>query len=230
MSRKQVLIAVAVAVLVALGIGAYFVFGPQQTTATAASETGYEIVPTDRTLGDPKAPVVLIEYAAPVCPHCAHFNAEVFPQIKQKYIDSHKVFYVFRVFPLHPADGAAEKLARCLPKERYFSFMDLLFRNQPKWDPEYAAENSALQTPEGIHAGLIQLARVAGMSPEQADRCLDNTAEDERINKVAADGQMRYSITGTPTFVVNGTPVGQGTVPSYAEMQKFLDDALAAKH
>ena len=91
-----------------------------------------------------------------------------FPQLKAKYIDTGKIFYVFRVFPLRPDDGAAEKIARCLPEDKYFSFIDLLFRNQPKWDVEYG-----VQSPEGVHDGLVLLGRIAGMSAEQVDQCID---------------------------------------------------------
>ena len=108
-------------------------------------------------MGNPKAKVVLIEYAAPTCPHCAHFNETVFPQLKQKYIDTGKVYYVFRVFPLHPSDVAAEAMAVCLPKDSYFQFIDLLFRNQKDWDWEYQVQD--------IHGGLVKMGRIAGMTP-----------------------------------------------------------------
>ncbi len=108
--------------------------------AAAASGQGYEILPTDRTLGNPNAKVVLIEYAAPSCPVCADFNAQTFPQLKANYIDTGKVFTSSASFPLRADDGAAEKIARCLPEDKYFSFIDLLFRNQPKWDVEYGVQ------------------------------------------------------------------------------------------
>ena len=110
----------------------------------------------------PRPVLVLIEYAAPICPHCARFNEGVSAKIKKTYIDTGKIYYVFRVFPLSPYDGQAEKLARCMPADKYFSFIDLLFRSQPKWDPEYAAQNSALQTPEGVKAALVKMAGDSG--------------------------------------------------------------------
>ena len=108
------------------------------------------------------------------------------------------MFYVFRVFPLRPDDGTAEKIARCLPEDKYFSFIDLLFRNQPKWDVEYGVTD--------VHGGLVLLGRIAGMSADQVDKCIDNKTEDDRINKVAADGETKYNITGTPTLIVDGMP------------------------
>jgi protein-disulfide isomerase len=230
-SRKQMLIALGVVVLIALGVGAYFIFSPSDgdTAVAAGSGPGFTITPHDRTLGNPKAAVTLIEYAAPSCPVCAHFNADTFPQLKQNYIDTGKVFYVFRLFPLRPDDGAAEKIARCLPEDKYFSFIDLLFRNQPKWDVEYASVDPALQTPEGVHAGLVRLGRIAGLSADQVDRCMSNASEDEIINKVASDGEAKYSINATPTIIVNGVAQTPGFIP-YDNLKKTLDTALAKKN
>jgi protein-disulfide isomerase len=221
-SRKTLFIILGLVVLIALaGIGYTFMNESGQTSASAAQ--GYEILPSDRTLGNPKSKVVLIEYAAPTCPVCAAFNAQSFPQLKANYIDTGKIFYVFRVFPLRNDDGSAEKIARCLPEDKYFAFIDLLFKNQAKWDWEFGV------SPQGVHDGLVLLGRIAGMSAEQVDQCMVNKAEDERINKVAADGQSRYSITGTPTFILNGTSIGSGNIP-YDTMAKLLDTELAKQH
>ena len=223
MSRKTLFILVGLVVLIAAaGIGYYFM--SDSGGASAASGQGYEILPTDRTLGNRNAKVVLIEYGAPSCPVCAAFNAQNFPELKAKYIDSGKIFYVFRVFPLRPDDGTAEKIARCLPEDKYFSFIDLLFKNQPKWDVEYG-----VQSPEGVHDGLVLLGRIAGMSAQQVDQCIDNKAEDDRINKVAADGEARYSINGTPTFILDGTNIGSGNI-TFDTMAKLIDAELAKQH
>jgi protein-disulfide isomerase len=227
-SGKNLWIVLGVVVLIAAaGLGYYFTSG--SSTATAGSGQGYEIVPTDKTQGNSKAKVVLIEYAAPSCPVCAAFNAQSFPQLKAKYIDTGKVFYVFRVFPLRADDGSAEKIARCLPEDKYFSFIDLLFKNQAKWDVEFSQVNPALASPEGVHEGLVLLGRIAGMSREQVDQCMVNKAEDERINKVSSDGESRYSITGTPTFILNGTSIGSGNIP-FDNISKLLDTELAKQH
>jgi protein-disulfide isomerase len=223
-SRKTLLILLSVIVLIAAaGIGYYFTTSGSGETATTNGQ-GYQIVPSDRTLGNPKSKVVLIEYAAPTCPVCAAFNVQSFPQLKAKYIDTGKIFYVFRVFPLRSDDGSAEKIARCLPEDKYFAFIDLLFKNQPKWDVEYG-----VPAPEGVHDGLVLLGRIAGMSREQVDQCMINKAEDDRINKVSSDGEARYSITGTPTFILNGVSIGSGNIP-FDTMSKLLDTELAKQH
>ena len=215
------------AVVLAVAGGAWYVFGNGDEDAPAsaapASTPGYAITADDMTLGNPKAKVVFIEYAAPMCPHCARFNADVMPKIREGYIDSGKVFYVFRVFPLAPADGVAEKLARCLPKAKYFAFMDQLFKSQQSWDPEYGLNTDQQRE------GLLQQARIAGMSEDQFNACIADTKRDDVINKVASDGQTKYNISGTPTLVVNGTVVAPGMVPTLDQMKGFLDAALAGK-
>ena len=129
------------------------------------------------------------------------------------------------MFPLRSDDGAwPRRCARCLPEDKYFTFVDLLFKNQPKWDVEFG-----VQSPEGVHDGLVLLGRRAGMSAQQVDQCMANKAEDDRINKVASDGEARYSINSTPTFILNGVKIGSGNLP-FESMSKLLDAELAKQH
>src|SRR5580700_5997879 len=88
--------------------------------------------PDDMTLGNPKAKVTVVEYASASCPHCAHFNNEVFPAFKAKYIDTGMVHYVFREFLTPPAEVAAASflIARCAGRDKYFSVLDTIFRGQ----------------------------------------------------------------------------------------------------
>jgi protein-disulfide isomerase len=192
-----------------------------QDSSSSAAGTGNKSVAVtadDRTMGNPNAPIQFVEYAAPSCPHCAHFNAEVFPFLKKNYIDTGKVFYVFRVFPIGAQDVPAEALARCMPKESYFAFMDLLFRKQEIWDPEYGISN--------VQAGLIEVANAAGMSQDKAMSCMQNQAEADRINKSALDAQQKYNLQSTPSFVVNGQVRAGGF--DQDSLKKFLD-AVASK-
>jgi protein-disulfide isomerase len=172
-------------------------------------------------LKDFRPPVTFIEYAAPTCPHCAHFNADMFPILKKDYIDTGKVYYVFRIFPLHPSDGAVEAMARCLPADNYFQFIDLMFRSQAKWDWEYGVTD--------VHAGLVEMGRIAGLNPDQVDKCIGNKAVQEHVNKVAQDGQTRYNISGTPTFVINGGIHSAADIGTEADLQKVIDSLLAKK-
>ena len=224
MTRNQLIIVAVAVVAVAAAIVLYLYNPFSGSTADTVPEAssgapGFTIVADDRTLGSRKAPVTMIEYAAPTCPHCAHFDMTVFPTLKANYIDTGKVFYVFRVFPLHPSDGAAEAIARCLPKDYYFQFIDQLFRNQREWDWEYQVQD--------IHGGLVKMGRLAGLTPEKVDSCIADKAAQDRVNKVAQDGQTRYSINSTPTFVINGVVHEGGDVATPEDMQQTLDGILA---
>jgi protein-disulfide isomerase len=222
-SRKTLIGIGLVVVLALIGIGyAYYVMDSGGADSGTPGSPGYTLVSTDRTMGNPKAPVVLIEYGAPSCSICAYFFQNTFPELKRNYIDTGKIYYVFRVFPLRELDGDAEKMARCLPEDKYFPFIDQLWRNQPKWDN---AEYSGISDP---HAALVQQGRIAGMSAEQVDQCINNKAQDERINKVAAEAEQRYSINSTPTFILDGVPQSAGNIP-YDQLSKILDAEIAKK-
>jgi protein-disulfide isomerase len=223
LSRKT-LIGIGVVVILAIaGIAyAYNVMDSGSAGGSTASGPGFTLVSTDKTMGNPKAKVVLIEYGAPSCSICAYFFQNEFPKLKQNYIDTGKIFYVFRVFPLRELDGDSEKMARCLPEDKYFTFIDQLWRNQPKWDnAEYPGITDA-------HAALVQQGRIAGMTSEQVDQCINNKEQDDRINKVAAEAEQRYSINATPTFILDGAPLSAGSVP-YDQLSKDLDAEIAKK-
>ena len=223
MSRKTIWIVLGLLLVLAGGAGAWFWSNSGSSSldaTTVGSGPGYVLTDHDRTLGNSKAPVVLIEYAAPSCPICAAFNAQTFPQFKTNYIDTGKVYYVFRLFPLRADDCNAEKIARCLPADKYLAFIDLLFRNQPLWDVENGVTD--------VHGGLVKVGRIAGISADQVDKCMNNPAEDKIINDVAKDGAAKYNITGTPTIVVDGNSLGSRFIP-YDELTKALDAAIAKK-
>ncbi|MEJ1969616.1 MAG: thioredoxin domain-containing protein [Rhizomicrobium sp.] len=222
MSRNQVLIGIVVIALLALGAFAWFTMGRSDSDASATAAAGAPAAVAtadDRTLGNPKAPIVAIEYAAPMCPHCAHLNEEGFPVLKKDYIDTGKVFYIFRVFPIGQPDIAAESIARCLPAGQYFAFIDLLFRNQAKWDPENGVQD--------VHGGLVAMGRIAGLGADQVDQCIANTDSQKRIMAVAQDASTRYGVSGTPTFVINGDVLPGGA--PWTDVKAKIDAALAAK-
>jgi len=220
-SRNQVLLGIVVAAVLVLAAAAWYFMGRSQSDSLPALTAGSGSVATadDRTLGNPKAPIVAIEYAAPMCPHCAHMNAEGIPVLKAKYIDTGKVFYIFRVFPIGQPDIAAESIARCLPADNYFQFIDLLYRNQAKWDPEYPGADP--------QTGLVAMGRIAGLSGDQVQACIANKDAQKRVMAVAQDGTTRYGINGTPTFVINGEVQTPGAL--WPDIKAKLDSLLAKK-
>lgn len=198
-TRTQwILGAVAAAVVAIALIVLLNPFGQSEDTVPTSGQK-ITLFKDDHTLGNPKAPITLLEYAAPMCPHCAHFAIEDFPAFKHDYIDTGKVFYVFRVFPIGAPDGAVEAIARCLPPERYFPYMEMMFRQQPQWDPEYQIKD--------VEGAIIRLAASEGLSPERVKQCMNDSGQQERINQVAQDAQLRYQLEGTPTFVMDGQVV-----------------------
>lgn len=221
MFRRTLLFGVLFLCAVALGVIGYFYYATPPAegvlSPAAADRPNVTLSKDDRTTGDPNAPILIVEYAALTCPHCAHFNDDIFPKLKAKYIDAGKVYYVFRVFPRMSLDLAGEALARCVPPADYFKIVDLLFKNQLDWDPEFEPLNP--------HEGMLSVARIAGMSNQQADRCMQDKMQLDRANRVGQEGEARYGITGTPTFVVNGK-VHPGQY-EWEDLQRDLDAQLA---
>ena len=141
----------------------------------------------------------------------------LYPKLKSDYIDKGRIFYVYRTFLRNPDDASAEKLARCLPKDKYMAFTDLLFRNQQKWDYEFG-----VPSPDGVRAALLQLVGTMGMSSADADRCLADTKNENAISKVGEDGVAKYNVNATPTFVINGQAEA-----GFEDFFSRLDAALA---
>lgn len=198
LSRVQ-LIYGGIAVL-ALAAVVFFLLRPsgESTGTTSAADAKITVFKDDRTLGNPNAPVTLLEYASPSCPHCAQFALDEMPSIKKDLIDTGKVFYIFRVFPIHPPDGAVEGIARCLPPGRYFPYMERMYRALSQW---YSADT------KDVRGAIEQLASEQGLSREQADRCMADQRVLDRTNEVAQDAAGRYQVDRTPFFIVNGAVV-----------------------
>jgi|GEM_PF-308281 protein-disulfide isomerase len=221
-SRPQAVVAAAVAGVLILAVGIWFWIGSgnREAGTDAAAHQNIFTYPDDHAVGDPKAPVVLVEYAAPACPHCSHFFVTVFPTMKKEYIDTGKIYYIFRVFPIMAADGAAEAIARCLPEDKYFQFLDLLFRNQEKWDPEYKVTD--------VRGGLVRLSRIAGLNAAQVDSCIADPKIQGRINTIAKDATDKFDLQAVPAFIVDGTFWRSGGV-TWPELKEKLDAQLAKK-
>ncbi len=205
--------------LVVLAAVALASCNPTAESAVGSGNKSVTIVAADRTIGKADAPIQFVEYAAPSCPWCAKFNNEVFPTLKRDYIDKGKVFYVFRVFPISEADFAAEALNRCVPEEKYFAFLDLLYKRQDVWDPENGVTN--------VQAGLIELANAAGMTQDKATACMQNKTDKERVIKNAKEAVAKYNLNSTPTFIINGKVRVEGF--DTATLRATLDRLLRNK-
>jgi len=183
-----------------------------------------EIKPTDMIHGSQNAPVTMIEYASMTCPHCAAFQAQVIPQLKKDYIDTGKVKLVFREYPLDPGARMASALARCLSGEQYFNFIDMLFQTQGEWWVKLFADNKQ-PTKEDAEASLANAARIAGLSHDKAVSCMNDMKNLELVDANWSEGQTRYNVNSTPTFIINGT-THAGEIP-YDDLKKILDPLVS---
>ncbi|MFP6758373.1 MAG: DsbA family protein [Alphaproteobacteria bacterium] len=147
----------------------------------------------DRILGDPNAPVEIIEYASLTCPHCQKFHLETLPEIKKKYIDTGKVKLVYRDFPFEQVGLMAAVMARCAPPIRYFQFLEVLFQNQEQW--------SRSPNPG---AALVRIGKLGGLSEDDFQACMNNKQLVDGLLQVRLDANKRFDVTSTPTFVING--------------------------
>jgi protein-disulfide isomerase len=165
--------------------------------AQSASDVTKPISLPDMALGPANASVTITEYASMTCPHCAAFNANVFPKIKSEYIDTGKVRYVFREFPLDIKAAAASVLARCIAKDdagKFFTVIDMLFKKQDEW---------VVKTKQT----LKRIGREAGMSEQSVETCLKDQA---LFDKLSADEKFAnevLKVNATPTFFINGERV-----------------------
>ena len=189
----------------------------------AASEAAVDMpfLDQDMVLGDPNAPVEIIEYASLTCNHCATFHNTVVPRLKEKYVDSGKVKIVMRSFLLNAVDASASLLTRCVPEKRYFKFMEILFAQQTKWYniPEY-------QRLSGIHdartANMMFVDSTIGEVSKIARQLGLNDKIGEYLYSVHQEGIQKYKVTATPTILVNGNK----TSNTYAAVEKAIEAAL----
>jgi protein-disulfide isomerase len=182
-SRRQLLLAGTAFAVLALAAPAF---------AVDVAELNKPPALGDMALGAPEgAKVTIIEYASATCPHCAAFHKDVFKRLKAEYIDTNKIRFVFREFPLNDAALAAFMIARAAPKESYFPLIDIFFETLDTW-----AKNPA--------EGLLNIAKQAGFTQEKFTATLKDEALAKGIIAIHEDG-TKFGVKGTPTFFINGT-------------------------
>lgn len=192
----------------------------QRADTVPANELAQPMPLGDMVLGKDDAPVTIIEYASMTCPHCAHFTVETFPKLKEKYIDTGKVKYIFREFPLDPLAAGASMLARCADKGQYFSLIELLFSTQNTWAVQQPLEP------------LFNVVKQAGYSRDAFNACLDtrNNENSKKILSAIESTRNRAAdvlkVTSTPTFFINGKRV-PGAL-SIEELEKEIAPYLKA--
>ncbi len=168
----------------------------------------------DQVQGNPLAKVTVIEYASMTCGHCAHFHEATYPAFKAKYVDTGKVRYILREFPLDPIAAASFMLARCAGNGKFYSVVDLIFKNQ-----------RAIVTAEKPDVALLELLKPTGFTQESFMACLKDQKLYEEVLKVK-DGGTGFGVDATPTFFING--MKRSGAIEMAELEKIIDPLLAA--
>ncbi|MGZ3273975.1 MAG: thioredoxin domain-containing protein [Caulobacteraceae bacterium] len=208
MFRSSRIATIAISALAASALG----LAACQQKAAVTPVAGDEM-----TLGNPQAKVTVVEYASAGCPFCAHFNNDIFPAFKAKYVDTGRVHYVFREVLVgggsEIALGAAGFLtARCAGKDKYFQVLDRVFHDQ---DQIYRSGD--------IKAGLLPIAKANGLSDKQFETCVNDESAINALNarneKAGKDG-----VNSTPTFIINGKKAFEG-VPTSQQLDAAVEAA-----
>jgi protein-disulfide isomerase len=194
-------------------------FSPLRLITDAMAQSAADVAKPgsmpDMALGPANAAVTITEYASMTCPHCAAFTEKVFPKIKSEYIDTNKIRFVFREFPLDVKAAAGSMLARCIAKDdsaKYFAVVDMLFRQQEAWVMKNTTET------------LIRIGKQAGLSQQQVEDCLKDQA---LLDKIAADQKYAnevLKVNSTPTFFINGEMIKGDQ--SFEEFDKRIKSLL----
>jgi protein-disulfide isomerase len=212
MNKKYLAYGVVAAIVILYAIAAYVYFG------SSSSLPSVEIRPTDMVYGNANAPVTIVEYASMTCPHCAAFQKDILPLLDKDYVEPGKVKIVFREYPLDGGARMASAVARCLSGDQYFSFIDLLFKDQLDWIKDFNDDNRLSR--EDILEGLKQQGGIAGLSPEKVAACADDKNNLALVDGNWREAQTKYNVNSTPTFIINGE---SHRALTYDQLRKMLD-------
>ncbi|MGA0533666.1 DsbA family protein [Hansschlegelia sp. KR7-227] len=171
--------------------------------------------PNEHVFGAPDAKVTVIQYASLTCHNCRAFHMETWPEVRRRYVDTGKIRFVVREFPLDPVSAGAFMLARCSGAPKWAATVDLLYRTDERW----------AHAPDPV-AGLHELMHENGMGSAAFEECLSDQALLDDINAIADRGAAA-GVKATPTFVVDGKfAAGRLTIEEFAAL---VDPAIAAK-
>ena len=221
--RNILMILAAIAVIAVLGVAGMEYFGgpssdrravqPATSPAAPAAVAAVEIGADEFIMGDANAPVTIVEYASLTCPHCANFHVNILPELKKSYIDTGKARLVYRDFPLDRLALSGAMMARCAGRERYFGFIDTMYRKQESW----RAAKDQLKA-------LARIGLLGGISQEDFDACMKDKAMEDRIMAMRLDGQNEFAIDSTPSFIIDGKKYSG--VVDFARFEKILEPLL----
>lgn len=181
---------------------------------TAASDTP---VVQEFALGDPNAPIEVIEYASFTCPHCARFHSDVWPELKANFIDTGKVRFIFRPVYFDGPGLWADMLARCTgDNDKFFGIAGILFERQAEW--------SRAGSQAGVADGIVSVGRQAGLDEATVLACLQDNDNAQVLVNAFKENVSRDKIEGTPSFIIDGVLTDN---MSYASFAQLLNEKLA---
>lgn len=191
--RRSLLAGASFIATAALFGGAMALLDPRPATAQTVSLGDLLIPPQlgDRALGKADAPVTVIEYASMTCPHCATFHETTYVELKKRYIDTGKVRFIFREFPLDTLAAGASMLARCAEPDRFFPMIETLFQRQRQW---------AVEKPI---PPLMTIAKQAGFSEQKFNACLSDNKMLDALQAERERASQKFGVNSTPTVFVN---------------------------
>ena len=177
----------------------------------------YEIVKakTDEEvfLGNKDAKIVVIEYASMTCAHCANFHKKVYPKIKENYIDTNKIKFIFRDFPLDKQALFASVLAKCAPKEQYFDFVKLILNTQKKW----------ISNDDAFVNKLKNIGKLAGLNENKINACFKDEHLVDNIIESRSIAEKKYNITSTPSLIINEKKY---SAMNYENFEKIIEGLI----
>jgi protein-disulfide isomerase len=207
LTRRQFSTAAAVIALAGAGASALPRYARADTPEIDPAELAKAGPDGDVVLGSDKAQVTIIEYASMTCPHCAHFSTTTFPELQKRYIDTGKVRFIFREFPLDPLAAAGFMLARCAGNDKFMPIVETLFAKQPEWMVQQPIEP------------LRAIAKQFGFTQQSFDECLANQKVLDGIQDVRDRATEKLGVSSTPTFFVNGKKlVGDQSIDALAKV------------
>jgi protein-disulfide isomerase len=176
-----------------------------------------DISDEDFIIGDTNAPITIIEYASLSCIHCSNFHKNTLPDLKKEYIDTGKVRFVFRDFPLNFPALIGSMVLRCIPEDVRYDYMNALYLLRENW----IVSDNAKSTTE-----LYKIMQSGGMTKEEFDRCLEDDQLGNQIIQERMDVQNEFEIQSTPSFLINGMLVsGNKTIKEFRQiLDKILSD------
>lgn len=205
-------------ILLTLGVVLVMALGAPVRAQTATDDDGSG----EMFIGKADAPITMYAYESLVCPHCAAFHTGALPKLKEQYVDKGQLKIIFREWPGsrdNPYPAIPAMMARCLGKERFFTIVDLLFKDQDKW--------TKAQTGQQFLDNVFAYGRLAGMTREQFDACLKNEKILRAMSERWREGQQKHGVGGTPHFVIGETQIsGNRPIEEFEAVLKPLVEKL----